>query len=189
MFSLEELQKMNKNELIRIIGNYVSDQEIWINQAKALEKQVNEKTVEIERLTGFLKIEQGKRLDLHIENAELQKQVEKLTEEKQQLFQANIDTQEQLNTLRLEKKRENAELQKRVDVLKAETMNLYFLNKNLEDYIDNHEPIWKRNTEQAVRDKTKEIILLLEDMDKRGMTVPFNMVLRKLKERCGVEVE
>ena len=51
VFTLEELQKMDKNELITIIGNYISDQEIWLNQAKELEKQNDKKNAEIERLT------------------------------------------------------------------------------------------------------------------------------------------
>lgn len=51
VFNLEELEKMNKNELITIIGNYISDQEIWLNKADSLEKQLDDKNAEIERLT------------------------------------------------------------------------------------------------------------------------------------------
>ena len=36
MFTLEELQKMDKNDIIIIIGNYISDQEIWLNQVDGL---------------------------------------------------------------------------------------------------------------------------------------------------------
>ena len=50
VFTLEELQKMNKNELITIIGNYISDQEIWLNKVAGLEKQIDDKNAEIERL-------------------------------------------------------------------------------------------------------------------------------------------
>ena len=86
MFSLEELQKMNKNELISIIGNYLSDQEIWLNKVKELEKQNDKKSAEIERLTkerdGYL---DGRFAVCHAlremkkGNAELQKQVDELT--------------------------------------------------------------------------------------------------------------
>lgn len=86
-------------------------------------------------------------------------------------------------------RRENAELQKQVDVLTAEKENLYFLNKNLEDYIDNHEPIWKRNTEQAVKDTAKEIL--------QDLYYEFNRIgdegacgeIRLRAEEYGVEVE
>lgn len=48
-------------------------------------------------------------------------------------------------------RKENAELT-------DEKEDLYFQNQNLQTYIDNHEPIWKRNTEQAVKDTAKEIL-------------------------------
>ena len=78
VFSLEELQKMNENELITIIGNYISDQEIWINQVKALEKQVNEKDVEIEQLKKRHGVALLRNDDLDLENYELKKQVDEL---------------------------------------------------------------------------------------------------------------
>ena len=78
-------------------------------------------------------------------------------------------------------KEKNDELQKQVDELKEENAQLY----EMADYDKGH----KEGYEHGAKTTAKEIISLLEDMDKRGMTVPFNMVLRQLKERYGVEVE
>lgn len=50
--------------------------------------------------------------------------------------------------------RQKAEIER----LTEEKEDLYFQNKNLQTYIDNHEPIWERNKEQAVKDTAKEIL-------------------------------
>jgi hypothetical protein len=71
-------------------------------------------------------------------------------------------------------KEQNAELQKQVDEL---TKPLY------------DEDLFNLGYAKAVKDTAKEIISWLADMDKRGMTRPFNMILTQLKERYGVEVE
>lgn len=77
-----------------------------------------------------------------------------------------------------EKHAKNSKLQKQVDELTVRTSELFH---ELQEE--------KRAYARAVKDTAKEIISLLEDKDKRGMTVPFSMVLRQLKERYGVEVE
>ncbi|MBQ5929226.1 MAG: hypothetical protein IIX02_00370 [Clostridia bacterium] len=103
----------------------------------------------------------------------------------------------------LEKK--NAELQKQVDELKEERKNmqaeiiglesqkedLYFQNKNLQTYIDNHEPIWKRNTEQAVKDTAKEIFVEQKKFicNKWKQYMTENELVEFAEERYGVEVE
>ena len=85
VFSLEELQKRDKNELITIIGNYINDQEIWLNKADSLEKQLDDKNAEIERLTEELRHKTevlsetyAKWYNANKTNAELQKQVDEL---------------------------------------------------------------------------------------------------------------
>ena len=82
VFTLEELQKMDKNELITIIGNYISDQEIWLNKAKELEKQNDKKSSEIEQFKKRRGIALLRNDDLDLENYELQKQVNELKEQR-----------------------------------------------------------------------------------------------------------
>ena len=68
--------------------------------------------------------------------------------------------------------------------------DLYFQNQNLQTYIDNHEPIWKRNTEQAVKDTAKEIFTdLLNEFSKRKSCGNADVVVREMASRKGVEVE
>ena len=114
-------------------------------------------------------------------NKLLQKQVDELTKELANERNAVITFQESANAHRLkvgEVMQQNAELQKQIDELKSA----------LSDTIKRNEELIEEN-EQSVKGTAKDIISLLEDMDKRGMTLPFNMVLRQLKKRCGVEVE
>ena len=73
---------------------------------------------------------------------------------------------------------ENIELQKQVDELKIALKNVIESNEELIE-----------ECEQSIKDRAKEIYLWLDEKDKRGMTVPFNMVLRQLKEQFCVEVE
>ena len=94
-------------------------------------------------------------------------EIERLTE-----YNAN------LNGMCLEFTDKNTELQKQVDELKLDLENW---KKSAYGY--------KYAEEQAVKDTAKEIYLWLEDKYKRGMTVPFNMLLNQLKARYGVEVE
>lgn len=199
VFTLEELQKMNKNELITIIGNYISDQEIWLNKVAGLEKQIDDKNAEIEQLKKRHGVALLRNDDLDLENYELKKQVDELTEEKQQLFQANVDTQEQLNTLRLEKKRENAELQKQVDELKAKfpnncvvlskeewnkLMGDTYTSKELDEIVAYKERVKAREVARDILTK------LADDFDVAGMDVeyPLNRVKIYAKE-YGVEME
>ncbi len=87
-------------------------------------------------------------------------------------------------------RKENAELQKQVDELTTEKEDLYFQNKNLQTYIENHEPIWKRNTEQAVKDTAKEIFTdLLKEFSIRKSCGNADVVVREMAQRKGVEVE
>lgn len=195
MFTLEELQKMNKNELITIIGNYISDQEIWINKVAGLEKQLDDKNAEIERLKKRHGVALLRNDDLDLENYELKKQVDELTEEKQQLFQANVDTQEQLNTLRLEKKRENAELQKQVDELKERESSII---EYVETNVRNSCPKCK---ERTVKDTVKDLLIEFNEwingqydakLDTYSVHIPVHEVNDFLTDKAkeyGVEVE
>lgn len=98
----------------------------------------------------------------------------------------NFELQKQVNECNRDCEKyaiENGELQKQVDELK---------NRKIEPLIVQcHAPALENcpKVEQAVKDTAKEIYLWLEEKDKRGMTVPFDMVLRQLKERYGVGVE
>ena len=81
------------------------------------------------------------------------------------------------------------ELQNQVDELTAEKENLYFQNQNLQTYIDNHEQIWKRNTEKAVKDTAKEICdLILEHWEKKQF-VECDWLRVEIAQKYGVEVE
>jgi chromosome segregation ATPase len=160
----------------------------------------------IERLKGEKEWHKRTTENLTNTNEQLIKQVEVLTEEKQLLFQANVDTQEQLNTLRLEKKRENAELQKQVEELKEENEYLDMVAKqsiadsqNLQVQVDELKNAYNdlldtcRNcdTTQAVKDTAKEIYTQMLEWipigeDYSTFIDNFEMWL---KERYGLEVE
>ena len=114
-------------------------------------------------------------------------EIERLTEENKAI-RINCENARNITGQVLDK---NDELQKKVDVLKAEKENLYFLNKNLEDYIDNHEPILKRNTEQAVKDTAKEVYTQVLEWLPVGedYSVFLQNIETWIKERYGVEVE
>lgn len=147
-----------KDEKQKVIQDYYAESQHCDEQKDIIAKQKSE----IERLTKWK---------------------DKLQDTKDELEQQLIDTG--FKEYCEENKRltdENAELQRQVDILTAEKENLYFLNKNLEDYIDNHEPIWKRNTEQAVKDAAKEI---LDEVSKHY----GGAWLVELYKRYGVEVE
>ena len=73
-----------------------------------------------------------------------------------------------------------SELQKQVDELKKTQVKHIHIDEQFKKECE-------YEIKQAVKDTAKEIYLWLEEKDKRGMTVPFNMVLRQLKERYGVE--
>ncbi len=72
------------------------------------------------------------------------------------------------------------ELQKQVDELKKRLVDEFETFK-VEAY--------GKVKQQAEKNTAKEIISWLVEKDKQGMTRPFDMVLRQLKERYGVEVE
>lgn len=116
---------------------------------------------------------------------ELQKQVDELKEENKTVL--NRSTMwKRLHTKVCE---ENAELQKQVDELTAEKENLYFQNQNLQTYIDNHEPIWKRNTEKAVKDTAKEICdLILEHWQGHDL-VECDWLIVAISEKYGLDMK
>jgi chromosome segregation ATPase len=162
----EEIEIL-KDEKQKVIQDYYAESQHCDQQKDIIAKQ----KAEIERLTKWK---------------------DKLQDAKDELEQQLIDTgfkEYCKENKRLEK--ENAELQKQVDVLTAEKENLYFLNKNLEDYIDNHEPIWKRNTERAVKDTAKEIYDYIKSIEEHGLpsSCVGEWIKSRLKDRYGVEVE
>lgn len=99
MFVLEELQKMNKNELIKIIGNYISDQEIWLNQINGLEKQIDDKNAEIEKLKKRHGVALIRNDDLDLENYELKKQVDECNRDCEKYAIENSELQQQVDEL------------------------------------------------------------------------------------------
>ena len=113
--------------------------------------------------------------------AEQKAEIERLTRE--------LDDTISMNEMYVEKVRENDELQKQVDELTAEKEDLYFQNQNLQTYIDNHEPIWKRNTEQAVKDTAKEILQKIMNIIKKSNGFLAEEVIRILAKQFCVEVE
>lgn len=149
----------------------------WYDTQSGLYNDLQDENKELKAEIERLKTENGNQVrmrcdmqrkfdDLQTLCAEQKAEIERLTEENAILKEnptilagRSLGKTIRAKLLAFDKmKEQNAELQKQVDVLTAEKENLYFLNKNLEDYIDNHEPIWKRNTEQAVKDTAKEIL-------------------------------
>lgn len=137
--------------------------------------------------------------------AEQKAEIERLTEREKFLENAWHISLENANTLDIALNASRAreqEYKKQVDELKEERENmqaeiiglesqkedLYFQNQNLQSYIDNHEPIWKRNTEQAVKDTAKEIYDFAKDFfewDEEG----FVRELKEFVQGYDVEVE
>lgn len=118
------------------------------------------------------------------EHAEQKAEIERLTED----YEDRLCTAGNVYQVALDEK---AELQKQVDELKTEKEDLYFQNQNLQTYIDNHETIWKRNSEQAVKDTAKEILEeLIEKAYSSGcIDLNVNEVKAWFREDYGVEVE
>ena len=89
------------------------------------------------------------------------------------------------------------ELRKEIERLTEEKEDLYFQNQNLQTYIDNHEPIWERNKEQAVKDTVKEIygeindsdILVVQTQEYGEIEVVPIERLKEIIKQKGVEVE
>lgn len=180
-----EEKKLTDEEIVEILKKRIENINPWetnaleyhkglfdlIHRLQSENKELKSPKFASWKLKFFnLKEEFDKELSEHEEFTKKAKaEIERLTEENKKLVE-EIDLEVDLQTKRKrqiiaesqefidEIANKNAELQKQVDELKAEKENLYFLNKNLEDYIDNHEPIWKRNTEQAVKDTAKEIL-------------------------------
>lgn len=155
----EEIVKALKNASTGygagIVGN------LWDLTLDLIDRQ----KAEIERLTEYNENLNGMCLEFIDKNAELQKQVDELKEERKNM-QAEI--------IGLESQKED----------------LYFQNKNLQTYIDNHEPIWKRNTEQAVKDTAKEIFTdLLKEFSIRKSCGNADVVVKEMAHNKGVEVE
>lgn len=98
------------------------------------------------------------------------------------------------------------ELQKQVDELKnyaemlfEENQDHYDKLQNANLYIEKHEPIWKRNTEQSVKDTAKEIYHLIEMFPiptrqgqqryATGFEHGLSAIKLKIAERYGVEAQ
>lgn len=119
-----------------------------------------------------------KYLEEQAKNADFQKEVERLTEERGK-YQEKWQTA-YMNELNL---------QKQVDELNSEKENLYFENQNLQSYINNHEAIWKRNSEQTIKELLKEIVAysnkkveLVGDCDETEHIVFYTISDYKLNE-------
>lgn len=125
---------------------------------------------------------------------EWREKYEKERKENAELQELNAKYYNEAKDLR----RENAELQKQVDELKNYAERLFEENQDHYDklqnanlYIENHEPIWKRNTEQSVKDTAKEILTeLIERTHSNGcIDLTVNEVKAWFREDYGVEVE
>ena len=142
-------QKLDDGELLskdyhdEQVFHYVDENAELREEIKTLKAELKKELAEHEEFTKKAKAE-----------------IERLTEEK---WQAQDDL-DNYHAMYQEEVKAKAELQNQVDELKAEKEDLYFQNQNLQTYIDNHENIWKRNTEQAVKDTAKEILTEIDDL-------------------------
>lgn len=133
---------------------------------------------DIERSTGMPSYWKKIVLDLiHRQKAE----IERLTEERQKWFDASVDTQGQLNTVRLE----NAELQKQVDELTDENSRLNNCVMSEEQVRKCCADIIQETRQQAEKDTAKEIANWLTTT----VNEDKNVLSRIIKECYGVEVE
>lgn len=148
MFTLEELQKMNKNELITIIGNYISDQEIWMNQVKVLEKQNDTKSAEIEQLTKKDNGKSERSPFLMCEDYDAYLESMSKTELLEYFHFVMGNYRHSLDKVTLE----NSELQKQVDELKGKICELVANKCNL---------VVKEK--QIVKDTARECIRIIDD--------------------------
>lgn len=200
MFALEELQKMDKDNLITIIGNYISDQEIWLNQIKELEKQNNKKSAEIERLTEDWK----QRI-----NKARQRQFNSL--KKEELASAYEKLIESLEDELERRQTDYAELQKQVDELKEQrdVFKILFESVNTSHfstdsiietmnsfYREQAEHLAGLKIEQAVKNAVKKFADLVEFHSVATMednveyfTISALGLKEILRENFGVEVE
>ena len=199
MFNIEELQKMNKNELIKVIGNYISDQEIWMNQVKGLEKQIDDKNEEIKQLIEYCgmfengeigsPITTDKIFALEKEKIELQKQVDDLTVKVKSFEMTDLCKQAYIDQLKEENKElvsakvfeletKNTELQKQVDELKAnQVIECHGMLKGCDI------------VKQAVKDTAKEILQKIMNIIKKSDGFLAEEVIRIIAKQNGVEVE
>lgn len=155
-----------------------------------LQNDITEKDIELERARNAINERDEWYAEQKAENERLTEENERLDKLLGEKRMDELNTAKKIIAQNCVLNEENAELQKQVDVLKAEKENLYFLNKNLEDYIDNHEPIWKRNTEQAVKDTAKEILITaiqLSDMCESFYEFQ-NRLIDLIEVNYGVEI-
>ena len=111
--------------------------------------------------------------------AEQKAEIERLTEKRDKLFNANVDTQEELNKVRLDRNRENTELQKQINELIEKSLLKCEYCPARRDL-----GLLLYQNEQAVKDTAKEILQIIKDeYDYIGN------LEKRIKERYGVEVE
>ena len=147
---------------------------------------VERQKAEIERLTEELEVKKKECREIAddyqemgtfyynetVKTAELQKQVDELTEENGRLEGYNSGL-----------KYENLGLQKQVDELQDRLASVLV-------GIKADELLVAKGIEQAVKDTAKEIISFVEEKDKKaGKYSIYSKLLQELKERYGVEVE
>ena len=208
VFTLEELQKMDKNELITIIGNYISDQEIWLNKAKELEKQKDKKSAEIERLTEKDNEKNERSPFLMCEDYDAYLESMSNTELLEYFHFVMGNYKHSLDKVTLE----NTELQKQVDELKEEklsaicdlNMRIVELDNELKQaktllefreetikYLEDANIRYAKALENKVKDTAKEIFgeqkKFICSKWKQYMTE--NELIEFAEERYGVEVE
>lgn len=116
-----------------------------------LQNLCTEQKAEIERLTEREKFLENA-WHISLENANTLDIALNASRAREQEYKKQVDE--------LKEEREN--MQAEIIGLESQKEDLYFQNQNLQSYIDNHEPIWKRNTEQAVKDTAKKFADLVE---------------------------
>lgn len=200
MFALEELQKMDKDNLITIIGNYISDQEIWLNKAKELEKQNGKKSAEIERLTEDWKQRINKARQRQFNS--LKK--EELASAYEKLIESLEDELERRQTDYTELQKQVDELKEQRDVFKRlfESVNTsHFSTDSIIEtmnsfYREQAEHLAGLKIEQATKDAVKKFADLVEFHSVASMednveyfTISALGLKEILRENFGVEVE
>ena len=155
--------------------NFCQDKELY-KDLKRIVLEHSEQKAEIERLTE-LQSRGGYRVaELSIENAELQKQVNGLTEEKERM-QIDLDNYHKIWKEKLE---ENYQLQKKVDELKEkQVIECHGMLKDCD------------LVKQSVKDTAREIYTQVLEWLPVGedYSVFIHNIEQWLKEKYGVEVE
>ena len=213
VFTLEELQKMDKNELITIIGNYISDQEIWLNKVAGLEKEITGQKAEIERLNNRIadmeyvgkgncidcklvedietydtkyKAAEEKIINLEEKIFNYEKDFSELKEDRERFRARNDELQKQVNELTKEKLDTVCDLNMRIVELDNELKQSKTLLEFREEtikYLEDANIRYAKALENKVKDTAKEILDKAITIDKNTGNNGF-ICIEALTELC-----